>query len=283
MRRVFGSVNHEVSNSYSANPNMHEEWLDGSVIHTLRRWAAPITLDAGWIVRIDTHYLGGRRHFMNWEVADLGFIVALRERGTVTAVKAAILQCKRLYPDEVKQVDESSYDDYAVGFARLFPDDEPLGDVLEPRTFSFSERSVYRALVLGDEQWAAIEQYEKTAIPIHYLYYHPAVLPQVTRLPALSLPPVQDVLAGIHVQRAADLRAATAALGSGRVPTYADVHGASTWSLEQFVADEVLACREGAHAKKGDQTLNRLFYRRSGPSAAAIAVVIDSPAGGGAG
>jgi hypothetical protein len=116
VRRDFGSVNHEVSNTYSANPNMHEEWLDGTV-----------------------------------------------------AVKAAILQCKRLYPGEVKQLDESSYDDYAVGFARLFPDDEALGDVLEPRTFSFSERSVYRALVLGDEQWAAIEQYEKTAIPVHYL------------------------------------------------------------------------------------------------------------------
>jgi len=52
------------------------------------------------------------------------------------------------------------------------------------------------------------------------------------------------------------------------------------WRLEHFVADLLLPCKEG-HVASGetDQVLERLFYRRAGPIAAAIAITVEAPEG----
>jgi hypothetical protein len=67
----------------------------------------PRTLTSGWTVRIATHYLGGGRHYgewngweRRWEVADIGVLVMFREAGKLRRTKVALLQSKRLYPDE---------------------------------------------------------------------------------------------------------------------------------------------------------------------------------------
>jgi hypothetical protein len=50
------------------------------------------------------------------------------------------------------------------------------------------------------------------------------------------------------------------------------------WRLEEFVCDELLACREGDRFNSpGDYKIERLFYRRTGAIAAAISVTIEAP------
>ena len=46
--------------------------------------------------------------------------------------------------------------------------------------------------------------------------------------------------------------------------------------LENFVADEVMRCREGRLFAKGtDESLENLLYRRSAPITAAIVITVD--------
>jgi hypothetical protein len=80
--------------------------------------------------------------------------------------------------------------------------------------------------------------------------------------------------------------AAVAALDTGRAPTFdglttsqlypndgASAHG---WRIENFVADEVLRCRQGRRFESAtDERLSDLLYRRSAPIAAAITMTID--------
>ena len=40
---------------------------------------SPAVVAPDWSVRIDTHFLGGRRHFRSWEIADIGVLVYLRD------------------------------------------------------------------------------------------------------------------------------------------------------------------------------------------------------------
>jgi hypothetical protein len=80
------------------NPNAPEESLDLTWIEHMSRFSSPVTLDSGWLVKIETHYLGRMRHFRRWEIADIGRLVHLRlgEKGRTS--KVALLQSKRLYP-----------------------------------------------------------------------------------------------------------------------------------------------------------------------------------------
>ena len=50
--------------------------------------------------RADVHFLGGLRHFYNWEIADIGVLIFAKKAGTVVANTVAVLQSKRLYPDQ---------------------------------------------------------------------------------------------------------------------------------------------------------------------------------------
>ena len=52
------------------------------------------------------------------------------------------------------------------------------------------------------------------------------------------------------------------------------------WRLEDFMAAELLGCREGALFESTSQpSIDALFNRRSGPIAAAISITIEAPAG----
>ena len=137
-------------------------------------------------MRIDTHYLGGGRHFGSWEVADVGIIVQFRQAGTLVRSKIGLLQSKRLYPTE-QEYEEDKPIDYLIGFGRLYEDTGSFLQVTHPRTFSFSRLSQYKALVVAGRQWDTIHQYEKShGIPVHYLLYHPLRIPFTTRVPRSS-------------------------------------------------------------------------------------------------
>jgi hypothetical protein len=56
-----------------------------------------------------------------------------------------------------------------------------------------------------------------------------------------------------------------------------DIYG---WRLEDFIAGELLDCREGAISESVSQpSIDALFNRRSGPIAAAIAISVEAPHG----
>ena len=48
--------------------------------------------------------------------------------------------------------------------------------------------------------------------------------------------------------------------------------------LEYFMVDLLMSCKEGKRFGKSDEeAINRLFFRRSGPIAAAVAFTIEAP------
>jgi hypothetical protein len=288
VRSVFAHANRSVTGLLSTIPTHHEPELDMALLAALNQ-APPIANPGGWTVYIQTHFLGGRRHFYNWEVADIGFLVIFRDRGKVLRIKVGLLQSKRLYPIERKQLPDFK-EKFQVGFATLLKTPEAFRVLASGRTFSFTDDSAYAAMAVGDEQEKALAAYSKmSGIPVYYLLYNPARIPWTATVPATKLAPYPNVKVGCRVVGAAHLRTALAGKADGYHPTFGDVIAAGEpfvgthrggWRLEHFVADLLMQCREG-HVVTGetDHVLENLFYRRSGPIAAAIAVTVEAPEG----
>lgn len=288
VRGVFAFVNQQVTKTLSLIPTHHEPELDMQVIAALNQTPA-ITDVSGWTIYIQTHFLGGRRHFYNWEVADIGLLVIFRDRGKVLRIKVGLLQSKRLYPQEVQQLPDYSKR-FRIGFATLLEDPEVFRALAAGRTFSFTETSKYMAISKGSEQQRVLKRYEgMSGIPVYYLLYNPVKLPWSATVPTVIVPKFTAVKVGCRIVRARALDLALASQADGYNPTYADVASLSApyegshkggWAFEHFVADELLRCNEG-HIATGetDHVLEGLFYRRTGPISAAIAITIDAPPG----
>jgi hypothetical protein len=275
VRSVFEQANERVSAMMTRIPTTHETSLDHSLIDAISQFAAPFRVAPDWTVRIETHYLGGGRHFGEWEIADIGLILIWRDKGEVRLRKFGLLQSKRLYPIE-QEMEEDTRRDYEIGFARLMPGDEGLTE-LKDRTFSFLPESRYRVLLTGDHQYKAIAAYEEHyAIPVHYLLYQPLVIPwrQVIPVTDRALP---SNSIGAEVARTSALRGLLDDRPKGYAPARSDVTEIPRWRLEAFVADELLRCREGYRANNGpdDPGIGQMFANRSGPIAAAIGITID--------
>ena len=288
LRAVFRDVNNKLSARVSTIPTAHEPTLDMAFIDSLNGRAYPASVPGAWTIRLDTHYLGGMRHWRNWEIADIGVLVMFRKNGKLIGSKTALLQSKRLYPQE-QGLEEDEPEDYGIGFARLYKD--AIGSsALQLRKFTMNVQSRYKALLVDDEQYKAIIAYEsQTRVPVFYLLYNPWVLPWSVVLPIAGkpkLPPRKDV--GARIVPAIRMRTALTGRPAGYTPTYDDlvtkappefqgVHTAG-WRLEHFIVDRLLACKEG-HQNPSmtiDQGLERVFYRRSGPIATALSITIDT-------
>lgn len=288
VRTVFAGVNRQVTSVISRIPTHHEPDLDMQLIAALNQ-APAVTDVSGWTVYIQTHFLGGRRHFYNWEVADIGVLVIFRDRGKVLRIKVGLLQSKRLYSAEISQLPDHQQR-FRIGFATLLQNPEAFRALAAGRTFSFTRDSEYLAISKDSDQERALTAYERmSGIPVYYLLYNPVRLPWSARVPAVELPPLPPVEIGCRVVPAKALHTATAQKPTGYHPTYDDVATLVTrltgqhsggWALEHFVADELLRCREG-HVASGetDHVLEQLFYNRSGPISAAIAVTVEAPEG----
>lgn len=270
-------------------PTCQEEWLDFTFIEQLSQFAVPIRFESEWVVRIDTHYLGGRRHFYSWEIADIGILVIFRKNGKIIRSKIALLQSKRLYPIE-QEMDEAEQADYRIGFGRLFEGDVRLLSVTEPRLFSFTNESLYKALIINDEQYKAIESYEQEyKIPVYYMLYHPWNIPHSRELPSSEhYTPSGELKVGCRVISAANLREIVSDKQLSSLK-YQDVMDfipspksssadSPGWRIEEFIVDLLLKCKTGYIAtKQTDEGLHRVFNRRSGPIPAAIAITFDAP------
>lgn len=162
LRGTFRSCNERVSSVMTRVPTTHETALDMAFIEHFTSMAAPVQFPSGWMVEVSTHFLGGGRHFgdwpelpRRWEIADIGFLVLFRQNGKLIRSKVALLQSKRLYPDELEW-DEDNPLDYAIGFGRLFRPDDDWATVVAPHHFTFTEHSRYKALMTGVQQYKAI-------------------------------------------------------------------------------------------------------------------------------
>lgn len=247
-------------------------------------------------MHLDTHYLGGGRYWGQWEIADLGVLVIFRRKRTILATKIALMQSKRLYPEETESSAEDQAIDYTVGFGRLFETEGEYQSAVKPRTFHFSPESRYRALESRGEQYEAILKYARdNSIPVHYLLYNPLDLPCSVALPADAKSSLDsaDSRVGCRVISAGaiDTKLRAAKLAKSHNPSFAQVAGqdpskldSDFWTLQHFVADLVLGCKEGYIAEtnpKEDKGLFRVFNGRSGPISAAISITIEAPGGAG--
>ena len=288
VRSVFARANEKVSRTLADHPSMHEEMLDQTLITELTVAPAAVFAEEQAAVIIESHWLGGRRMYGRWEIADIALLILLRRAGNLEQRKVVLLQTKRLYSREisVSQVDQS---DYVIGIGRLGDRTDraiPLGS---RRAFSFSDACVYGAMHSGAEQVGRIDEYvRKNQIPVFYSFYNPVQLPYNALYPAPSGqgagPPN---LLGCRVQPSSEVHSRLQVLPAGQAPSLAalrstspmgsdDPFSTSGWRLEVFVADEVLRCRQGTlFDGTDDANLEALFYRRSAPITAAITITID--------
>lgn len=288
VRQVFAAANDRVSRKMSNHPSMHEESLDHALIDELTDAPAAFFAADGAAVRIESHWLGGRRMYGLWEIADIAILIMLRRHGSLVQRKVALLQTKRLYADEFA-VEPTEPDDFVIGIGRLGDRTDPEFPMTRQRAFGFDEDSEYGAMSAGSDQVGRIEAYVRDrGIPVFYAFYNPRQLPCRGEYPALNGERSDDVNAvGCRVQTMAHVHGHLSELAVGQHPTFAGLNKpgdgndneaarSASWRLEDFVADEVLRCREGAlFDGSADQNLEYLFYRSSAPIQAAIAITIE--------
>ncbi len=287
---MFRDINRARSKTVSTIPTTHEPSLDHALIGHLADFSAPFRFASKWIVTLETHFLGGAHHWGRWEIADLGVLIMYRRAGTVLRTKVALLQSKRLYPDEIQGVTGLLPIDFQVGFGRLFTSDSEYRSGTKPRTFTFTPDSLYRALEYASKQYNAVLEYAAGGIPVHYHLYNPVSLPWSAQLPAsanmqTALPNVSTGCRVINAQTL-DAKLQQAGLQKGRCPSFRQIGGnpdapdVDCWTLEDFIADMVIGCKEGYVADANspqDHGLHRVFSERSAPISAALSITIDAP------
>jgi hypothetical protein len=282
-RAVFAGCNQRTTETLSMSPNTSEATLDQTWIAHLASYSVPRVVGSGWVVRIDAHFLGGGRHFGSWEVADIGILVLLRDPSGVRSRKVALLQSKRLYPVS-GTVREETLSDYVIGFARLDDPEDELISLGVRRTFTFNHKSRYKMLVRDGSQHRAIDGYQKDpGLKVYYHLYNPWQVPFRQRVPIAEYVSREGLPElGVRVIPATLMHGVLHGTKSPE-PSLGDLSSLSTvpdfgWRLETFVADEVLACREGdSIPDRDDVRLRRLFGDRTGPIAAGIAITIEAP------
>ena len=276
LRGVFYDCNVRVTEKLSNNPNLPEESLDLTWIEHLSRFSTPVTLESAWTAKIETHFLGGLRHFGRWEIADIGLLLFIRKGGRIVRSKVALLQSKRLYPSNNRVIEEHRMD-YEIGFGRI-ADPEDLARSLTTQTeFEFNDSCRYGALIGGSDQVQAIHDYQKQKeMPVYYQFYNPWSVPFTQRVPLDSYSTFDAPIAlGTRIYTADDIHGVLT--GDGHRPTLAEVgHKNDGWPLETFVGDLFLGCKEGKRFENiNENSIQSLFYRRSGPIAAALSITIE--------
>lgn len=280
---TFGSANSEVSETLSRQPMIREDSLDQGLISYLDRQSPVMAPTSGWIIDVETHFLGGGAHYLGkWEIADIGVLIVIRQGGAVKWSKVAILQSKRLFPLGAEYDEDVERQKFRWGFGRLHDLYEPLA---APRTYQFTTRSQYASLDLAASQATRIAAYQgEFGIPVHYLFYNPVRVPWATTVPSIGRGAVPQSTVGCRIVPARQIR--ELANRKIRVPSYKDIGSLAAphdyapfvagWRLEEFVVSLLLGCHEGVVLSESvENAMEYLFYRRTGPIAAAFAVNLE--------
>jgi hypothetical protein len=280
---VFRQCNQRITGKLSNQPNAPEQSFDMTWIEHLSQYASPVKLASSWTVKVETHYLGGLRHFYGWEIADIGVLLFIKRPGA-SRNKVALLQSKRLYPTNMR-VEEESQTDFEVGFARLADQEQLDRSIAAETIFEFTQECRYAAIIPGSDQVSAINRYERdNKLRVYYQLYNPWAVPFTQRIPLneYSLPS-GDLTLGVRIVPAQSIHGLLGS-GKGNRPRLSDLEKSEAlpmtygWPLETFIADEFLTCHEGNPFQGlNDPRITNLFYRRSGTISAAIAITIEAP------
>lgn len=284
---VFCDCNTRLSEKLSNNPNTPETSLDVTFIEHLSRYASPFSIGKSWTVRIDTHFIGGRRHFYGWEVADIGVLVFYRQAGSIVRKKVALLQSKRLYPLS-GTVDEETREDVIIGISTLVQS-EPTGlPISRPINYKFDKESKYKVFRKLDSQFSAISQWnQENKVPVHYMFYNPWKLPFSQQVPLSKYQkPSGNCKLGTRVIPSEVLFQHLADKPKNYVPSIGELKAIlpkpQTWAenaygrrLESFFV-RLLTCNEGyVFESDRDASIDRLFYRKDAMLSAAISITVE--------
>lgn len=287
-RMLFGEINRELAAQLVNQPATYEPTLDQMFITQVQKHAAPIKLKTDWVVSMETHFIGGMKHWHDpfilsrkfWEVADIGLLVRIQQRGKTQRKKVALLQSKRLYPS-VGDVPELEEEDIQRGIFRFIEEDANQVPLLSQRAYEFDTKSRYRA-ISDDDQVKAIELFmERRKIKVYYMLYNPWEVPMRIEHPLERwFEPKSDPSAGVRVLPAKSvldlLRKETGAhLSYESVERHGVAQPHDYWRLEEFVADEFLACRQGT-IYSATEELGGLIGRGY-PISAVVSVKIEAP------
>lgn len=285
--RAFSDANRSVAERMCRMPNVWETALDQALIERIAAHGGPVRVGSGWTVRIETHFLGGGRHFGSWEIADLGILVVVRENGHVRRSKVGLLQSKRLYPVEVS-MDEAEDFHYISGIFRLWENVEIAVEASRPTVFRFSQDSEYKQLLSGDEQVTRIRNFEQSrGASVEYLLYNPMDIPWEQAHPLvepIGLPPENRL--GCRVVSSGAVRDCLSKLQGGsslklgtlrrELPSpYTRSPNRVGRTLESYVS-RLISCQEG-YSFTGDDGILSILGRRTGPIAAGIGITFEAP------
>ena len=206
-----------------------------------------------------------------------------RHNGKSVKSKAATLQSKRLYP-KGHQVIEDMRVDYEMGFRRLDDPEDARVPLYHKTRFEFDEQSRYGALEAHSQQMNAIAKYGQTSkVPVFYQFYNPISLPFTQEVPLISDECTGELQLGTRILPASAVHSILKSKTKNYSPTVKEMGGSKPpfgWSLEHFVADLMLRCKEGyIYEGLNDENIYNLFNRRTGAIAAAFAVVIEQSEG----
>ena len=285
-RDIFSASNRRISERIQNSPNTPEQHLDLTFIEHLLEYSTPHVFKSGWVIRIDTHFIGGLGQFYSWEIADIGVFVFFSRNKKLIRQKVALLQSKRLYPTS-GDIDHINEYDYHIGMAGLGQRDKSAPSMMAQRLFMFEKTSCYKALQAHNRQYENISKFTKQHFPpVFYLFYNPPTLPLQVQVPLTSrFASESDPPLGARVvpfRKVADILDKKQ---KGYSPTLADIAGDAgvcdhNWRLEHFMADLLLSCKEGQRfTNANSDEMQNLFYRRSGPISAAVAVTVEMPEG----
>jgi hypothetical protein len=284
---VFAKCNARITEKLSNNPNLPEESLDLTWIEHLSRYMVPRRLPSEWTVQFQTHYLGGLRHFRRWEIADIGVLLFIKRGGVVERKKVALLQSKRLYPTS-NTVIEESWLDYEIGFARLADPEDLSRSIALEAEFEFTTSCQYGALQAGSDQVTAIAEYQQeNELAVYYQFYNPWRVPFKKVVPLSAYAEEKGAPeVGTRVIPSDAVHAFLSTKLNGYRPTLneisqlIDTRDGLGWTLQEFIGDLFLNCREGSVVDSwADGRMRNLFERRTGPIAAAISIVVEAPEG----
>jgi hypothetical protein len=195
---LIADCNRRISLQLAAFPNAHEEALDLAFIAHFASMQGAIKFGSHWTVRIDAHYIGGGRHYRNWEVADRGIMAIFRRGGKIENSKLTFLQSMKPYASPLKVQECDPF--HRQGMGRLLLTEDEHAEIVKPKLLKYTESSRYKALQLSSEQQEAMHSFSKRfGIGIHYLLYNPSVLPWQIQTPVEQAPSIPENKVGMRV------------------------------------------------------------------------------------
>jgi hypothetical protein len=286
IKEQFENCNNLLSYDLSIFPGIREEALDNNFICYFSRIPGPLKFDPNWTIRIDAHFIGGGKHYRNWEVADIGLMLIFRRNGKIIRSKMIFLQSKKLYASSLKYVEGDPY--LRGGMGRLLVTDEEHLEIVKANVFKFEEKSKYKAFKKDSEQQHAMSSFEKKfGINMYYLFYNPLDIPHSVESPLKNRPDLSENKIGCRVIKKKLLDEAMMIHQSNYVPSYGDIkymlpgehlsnEHVAGWRLEYFIADLMLDCKEGfIDDSPNFESVSEIMSSKTRAIAASLAITID--------